>query len=83
VSVGRANYNAMLAELKHQFSRQFMADVAVHLGQEHGRPALAPYSEPDYPYNPQPELRAVRLTTSGRSFKVLWHVATGVIPRRQ
>jgi len=47
---GRANYNAMLAELKHQFSHQFMAD-----GQFTWSKCMdtssAPYSEQPYPYN--------------------------------
>jgi len=33
---GRANYNAMLAELKHQFARQFSADASIHLVEVHG-----------------------------------------------
>jgi hypothetical protein len=48
---GHGNYNAMLAELKHQFSRQFMAD-----GQFTWSKCMdtssAPYSEQPYPYNP-------------------------------
>jgi len=47
---GHGNYNAMLAELKHQFSRQFMAD-----GQFTWSKCMdtssAPYSEQPYPYN--------------------------------
>jgi hypothetical protein len=47
---GRANYNAMLAELKHQFSRQFMADVQYTWSKSMDT-SSAPYSEQDYPYN--------------------------------
>jgi hypothetical protein len=48
---GYANYNSMLAELKHQFSSQFMAD-----GQFTWAKSLdtssGPYFEQDYPFNP-------------------------------
>ena len=47
---GRANYNAMLAELKHQFSRQFMAD-AQFVWSKSMDISSAPYSEQSYPYN--------------------------------
>ena len=47
---GRGNYNSMLAELKHQFSRGFTAD-----GQFTWAKCMdtssAPYSEQPYPYN--------------------------------
>jgi Carboxypeptidase regulatory-like domain len=47
---GRANYNALLAELKHQFSRQFLAD-----GQFSWSKCMdtssAPYSEQPYPFD--------------------------------
>ena len=47
---GRANYNAMLAELKHQFSHQFMAD-AQYTWAKSMDVSSAPYSEQLYPYN--------------------------------
>jgi Carboxypeptidase regulatory-like domain/TonB dependent receptor-like, beta-barrel len=47
---GRANYNAMLAELKHQFSRQFMADVQYTWAKSMDT-SSAPYSEQPYPYH--------------------------------
>jgi Carboxypeptidase regulatory-like domain len=48
---GRGNYNAMLAELKHQFSRQFMAD-AQFTWSKCMDTSSAPYSEQPYPYDP-------------------------------
>jgi carboxypeptidase family protein/TonB-dependent receptor-like protein len=47
---GRANYNAMLVELKHQFSRQFMADAQFTWAKSMDT-SSAPYSEQPYPYN--------------------------------
>jgi len=47
---GYGNYNAMLAELKHQFSRQFMADVQYTWARSMDT-SSAPYSEQPYPYN--------------------------------
>jgi hypothetical protein len=47
---GRANYNAMLAELKHQFSRQFMADAQFTWARSMDT-SSAPYSEQPYPYD--------------------------------
>ncbi len=47
---GRGNYNAMLAELKHQFSHQFMAD-AQYTWSKSMDTSSAPYSEQPYPYN--------------------------------
>jgi hypothetical protein len=47
---GRANYNAMLAELKHQFSHQFMADAQFTWAKSMDT-SSAPYSEQPYPYN--------------------------------
>src|SRR5216683_2211591 len=47
---GRANYNAMLAELKHQFSHQFMADSQFTWSKCMDT-SSAPYSEQPYPYN--------------------------------
>jgi hypothetical protein len=49
-SSGRANYNAMLAELKHQFSHQFMADVQYTWSKSMDIDS-APYSEQLYPYD--------------------------------
>jgi hypothetical protein len=48
---GSGNYNAMLAGLKHQFSRQFMADAEFTWAKSMDT-SSAPYSEQDYPYNP-------------------------------
>jgi hypothetical protein len=48
---GRGNYNGMLAELKHQFSRQFMAD-AQYTWSRSMDTSSAPYSEQPYPYDP-------------------------------
>jgi hypothetical protein len=50
-SSGRANYNAMLAELKHQFSHQFMADAQFTWAKSMDV-SSAPYSEQLYPYDP-------------------------------
>ena len=47
---GRANYNALLAELKHQFSHQFMADAQYTWARSMDT-SSAPYSEQPYPYN--------------------------------
>ncbi len=46
---GRGNYNALLAELKHQFSRQFMADSQFTWSKCMDT-SSAPYSEQPYPY---------------------------------
>jgi TonB dependent receptor len=48
---GKGNYNAMLAEVKHNFSRQFMADAQFTWAKSLDD-SSAPYSEQDYPYNP-------------------------------
>jgi hypothetical protein len=48
---GRGNYNALLAELKHQFSHQFMADAQFTWAKSLDT-SSAPYSEQAYPYNP-------------------------------
>jgi hypothetical protein len=48
---GRANYNAMLAELKHQFSHGFTADSQFTWSKCMDT-SSAPYSEQPYPYNP-------------------------------
>jgi hypothetical protein len=47
---GRANYNALLTELKHQFSHQFMAD-AQYTWSRSMDTSSAPYSEQPYPYD--------------------------------
>jgi len=49
--LGSGNYNALLAELKHQFSHQFMADVQFTWAKSMDT-SSAPYSEQDYPFNP-------------------------------
>ncbi|MGB7022948.1 MAG: TonB-dependent receptor, partial [Candidatus Acidiferrales bacterium] len=47
---GRGNYNAMLAELNHRFSKQFMA-VAQFTWAKSMDTSSAPYSEQPYPYS--------------------------------
>ncbi|MGH9514888.1 MAG: TonB-dependent receptor domain-containing protein [Terriglobales bacterium] len=47
---GRANYNAMLAELKHQFAQQFMADAQFTWSKSMDT-SSGPYFEQDYPFN--------------------------------
>jgi len=46
---GRSNYNALLAELKHQFSHQFQAD-AQYTWAKCMDTSSAPFSEQPYPY---------------------------------
>ncbi len=46
---GSGNYNAMLLELKHQFSHQFMADTQFTWSKSMDN-SSAPYSEQIYPY---------------------------------
>ena len=48
---GRGNYNALLAELKHNFSHQFMADAQFTWARSLDT-SSAPYSEQDYPFDP-------------------------------
>jgi hypothetical protein len=48
---GHANYNALLAEVKHQFSHQFSADVQYTWARSMDT-SSAPYSEQYYPYSP-------------------------------
>jgi hypothetical protein len=48
---GSGNYNALLSELKHQFSHQFLADAQFTWARSLDT-SSAPYSEQDYPYNP-------------------------------
>jgi hypothetical protein len=47
---GRANYNAMLAELKHQFSQQFSADAQFSWSKCMDT-SSGPYFEQPYPFN--------------------------------
>lgn len=47
---GYGNYNAMLAELKHQFSRQFMADTQFTWAKSMDT-SSGPYFEQPYPYD--------------------------------
>jgi len=47
---GRANYNAMLAELKHQFSHQFMTDAQFTWAKSLDT-SSAPFSEQPYPFD--------------------------------
>ncbi len=48
---GSGNYNAMLLELKHQFSHQFMADAQFQWAKSMDT-SSAPYSEQIYAFNP-------------------------------
>jgi hypothetical protein len=56
--LGRGNYNALLAELKHDFARQFMADAqftwakSLDTGSSPYSSGFPPFSEPFFPYNP-------------------------------
>jgi Carboxypeptidase regulatory-like domain/TonB dependent receptor-like, beta-barrel len=47
---GYGNYNALLTELKHQFSQQFMADAQFTWSKSLDT-SSGPYFEQDYPYN--------------------------------
>jgi hypothetical protein len=47
---GRSNYNAMLAEVKHQFASQFMADAQFTWAKSMDT-SSGPYFEQPYPYN--------------------------------
>ncbi|MGA2236538.1 MAG: TonB-dependent receptor [Terriglobales bacterium] len=49
-SNGRGNYNALLADVKHQFSHQFMAE-AQYTWSRSMDTSSAPYSEQPYPYD--------------------------------
>jgi hypothetical protein len=65
---GRGNYNAMLAELKHDFSHQFMADAQFTWAKSMDNTSR-PYTEPYYPYDPS--LSYGRSDYSvGKAFKV-------------
>ena len=48
---GHGNYNAMLADVKHQFSHQFMVDASLTWARSMDT-SSAPYTEQDYPYDP-------------------------------
>jgi hypothetical protein len=48
---GMGNNNSLLAGLKHQFSRQFMADAEFNWAKSMDN-SSAPYSQQYYPYNP-------------------------------
>jgi hypothetical protein len=50
-SIGSGNYNALIAELKHDFARQFMADAQFTWAKSMDNTSR-PYSEPYYPYDP-------------------------------
>jgi len=56
--LGHANYNALLAELKHNFSRQFMADAqftwakSLDTASSPYSSGLPPFNLPFFPYNP-------------------------------
>jgi hypothetical protein len=66
--LGSGNYNALLAELRHQFSHQFMADAQFTWSKSMDT-SSAPYSEQDYPY--QPSLNYGRSDYNvGKAFKL-------------
>ena len=48
---GHSGYNAMLAELKHQFSHQFLLDASLTWARSMDT-SSAPYTEQFYPFNP-------------------------------
>jgi len=50
-SIGSGNYNALLAEIKHNFSRQFMADAQFTWSKSLDNTSR-PYTEPYYPFSP-------------------------------
>ena len=56
--LGHGNYNALLAELKHNFSHQFMADAqftwakSLDTASSPYSTMFPPYNQPFYPYNP-------------------------------
>jgi hypothetical protein len=50
-AAGRGNYNAILAELKHQFSSQFMADAQFTWSKSLDNTSR-PFAEPYYPFAP-------------------------------
>lgn len=50
-SIGRANYNALLTDLKHNFSHQFTADAQFTWSKSMDTTSR-PYTEPYYPFDP-------------------------------
>jgi hypothetical protein len=69
---GRANYNAMLAELKHQFSHEFMVDSQFTWSKGMDT-SSAPFSEQPYPFNQNLDYGRCDYNV-GKAFKVfgLW-----------
>src|SRR6266478_2355801 len=69
---GQANYNAMLAELKHQFSHQFMVDSQFTWSKCMDT-SSAPFSEQPYPFNHDLDYGRCDYNV-GKAFKVfgLW-----------
>lgn len=67
---GRGNYNALLAELKHQFSHQFMFDAQFTWAKSMDT-SSAPYSEQDYPYNLSLNYGRSDYNV-GKAFKLFW-----------
>jgi hypothetical protein len=65
---GRGNYNALLAELKHQFSHQFMADAQFAWSKSLDN-SSAPYSEQVYAFNPDENYGRSDYNV-GKAFKV-------------
>jgi hypothetical protein len=65
---GRANYNALLAELKHQFAQHFSAD-AQFTWSKCMDTSSAPFSEQPYPFNPALDYGRCDYNV-GKAFKV-------------
>jgi hypothetical protein len=65
---GRGNYNAMLAELKHQFSHQFSSD-AQFTWSKCMDTSSAPYSEQPYPFDPSLDYGRCDYNV-GKAFKI-------------
>jgi len=65
---GYGNYNAMLAELRHQFSHQFMADAQFTWAKSLDT-ASGPYYENPYPYSPSLNYGPSEYNV-GKAFKV-------------
>ena len=78
---GRGNYNAMLAELKHQFSHQFMADAQFTWAKSMDT-SSAPYSEQPYPYNVDLNYGRSDYNIT-KAVQAIWHVAASLLPRQQ
>ena len=64
---GYGNYNAMLTELRHQFSHQFMADAQFTWAKSMDT-ASGPYYENPYPFNPSADYGPSDYNV-GRDFK--------------